>query len=316
VVPDKLNDKQRKLLEDLGESLGLEALNKDSRSLFEKILDARKRVRVIAIWSLISSIRNHHSANGNCAMDWIEISVRADGEAAEAVSELFNRLNARPDGAGGAVTEVSGFDPVGEDHQPVVTVRTYLPVDGSDTPQRQGRIEEGLWFLGRIHTLGETQVRALAEVDWTSAWKASYHPFRIGRRILVVPAWLRGQVPVGPETVPIVLDPGMAFGTGLHPSTQLCLLAMEEVVAPGKRILDAGCGSGILTIAACLLGAASVDAFDVDPIAVRASEENLALNDQTTPVRVFASGGPGDGEAWRIPTARHLGHHLGQHLAS
>jgi ribosomal protein L11 methyltransferase len=231
-------------------------------------------------------------------VDWIELSVQADGEAAEAVSELFNRLNARPDGTGGAVTEVSGFDPVGENHHPVITVRTYLPGDGSDTPQRQRRIEEGLWFLGRIHALGGPQVRTLAEMDWASAWKASYHPFRIGRRFLVIPAWLRGQVPLGPQDLPIVLDPGMAFGTGLHPSTQLCLLAMEGMITPGQRVLDAGCGSGILTIGAGLLGAASVDAFDIDPVAVRASEENLALNDLAASVRIFASNGPGEGEAW------------------
>jgi ribosomal protein L11 methyltransferase len=231
-------------------------------------------------------------------VDWIEISVQADGEAAEAVSELFNRLNAAPDGSGGAVTEVSGYDPVGEEHHPVVTVRTYLPDGGADTPQRQRRIEEGLWHLGRIHVLGEPQVRALAETDWANAWKASYHPFRIGRRFLVIPAWLRDQVPLGPEDLPIVLDPGMAFGTGLHPSTQLCLLAMEGVIAPGQRVLDAGCGSGILTIGAELLGAASVDAFDVDPIAVRASEENLALNDLAVPVHVSVSDGPGEGELW------------------
>jgi ribosomal protein L11 methyltransferase len=250
---------------------------------------------------LTTRIGNHQSAISDYEMDWIEISVQADGEAAEAVSGLFNRLNARPDGTGGAVTEVSGFDPVGEDHHPVVTVRTYLPVDGSDTPQRQRRIEEGLWFLGRIHSMGEPQVRALEETDWTSAWKASYHPFRVGRRFLLVPAWLRDQVPTKPEDLPIVLDPGMAFGTGLHPSTQLCLLAMEDLITPGKRVLDAGCGSGILTIGAGLLGAASVDAFDVDPIAVRASEENLALNNLATPVHVFAGEGPGDGEAWAKP---------------
>ena len=76
-------------------------------------------------------------------MDWIEISVRADGEAAEAVSELFNRLNSRPDGQGGAVTEVSGFDPIGDDHHPFVTVKTYLPADELDTVERQRQIEEG-----------------------------------------------------------------------------------------------------------------------------------------------------------------------------
>jgi ribosomal protein L11 methyltransferase len=231
-------------------------------------------------------------------VNWIEISVQADGEAAEAVSELFNRLNAAPDGSGGAVTEVSGYDPVGEDHHPVVTVRTYLPAGAADTPQRQRRIEEGLWHLGRIHGLGEPQVRPLAETDWANAWKANYHPFRIGRRFLVIPAWLRDQVSLDPDDLPIVLDPGMAFGTGLHPSTQLCLLAMECVIAPGRRVLDAGCGSGILTIGAGLLGADSVDAFDVDPIAVRASEENLALNKLAIPVRISVSDGPDGEKLW------------------
>lgn len=249
----------------------------------------------------ILSIRNPQSQIGSCAVNWIEISVRADGEAAEAVSELFNRLNAHPDGSGGAVIEVTGFDPAGEDHHPVATVRTYLPSDSPDTPQRQRRIEEGLWFLGRIHELGEPQVRALAEQDWANAWKDHYHPFRVGRRFVVIPAWLQGQIPLGVGDLAVILDPGMAFGTGLHPSTQLCLMAMEGWISPGQRVLDAGCGSGILSIGAVLLGAASVDAFDIDPIAVRATEENAALNHLAPLVRVFVSDGPDGGEAWVNP---------------
>jgi len=233
-------------------------------------------------------------------MDWIEISVQADGEAAEAVSELFNRLNSRPDGQGGAVTEVEGFDPVGEDHHPVVTVKTYLPAGDSDAAERRRQIEEGLWFLGRIHPLGEPRVRDLAETDWANAWKASYHPLRIGGRFLVIPAWQQDEVAVGPHDLPIILDPGMAFGTGLHPSTQLCLRLMETVVTPGQRVLDAGCGSGILSIAAARLGAASVDAFDIDPIAVRATEENASLNDLPRPIRVIASAGPDESAFWRL----------------
>jgi ribosomal protein L11 methyltransferase len=232
-------------------------------------------------------------------MNWIEISVQADGEAAEAVSELFNRLNSRPDGQGGAVTEVGGFDPVGEDHHPTIVVKTYLLADAADTSDVQRQIEEGLWYLGRIYPLGEVQIHPLAEEDWANAWKSSYHPLRIGRHFLVIPAWQTSEVMPAPEDVPVILDPGMAFGTGLHPSTQLCLMAMEDVVQAGQRVLDAGCGSGILSIAAVRLGAAQVDAFDIDPIAVRATEENAALNDLPLTIHVIASAGPDESAFWR-----------------
>ena len=234
-------------------------------------------------------------------MNWIEIKVQADGEAAEAVSELFNRLNARPDGQGGAVTEVSGFDPVGEDHHPVITVRTYLPADASDTLGRQRRIEEGLWHLSRIHPLGEPQIHLLAEEDWANAWKASYHLLHIGRHFLVIPAWQLDEVQPEPGDRPIILDPGMAFGTGLHPSTQLCLEAIEEIVQPGQRVLDAGCGSGILSIAAARLGATRIDAFDVDPIAMRATEANAALNSLPVTIHAFTSAGPDESAFWAPP---------------
>lgn len=239
--------------------------------------------------------------SGGNRMDWIEIAVEADGEAAEAVSELFNRLNSRPDGQGGAVTEVSGFDPVGDDHRPVVTVRTYLPAEVPDTGERQHLIEQGLWFLGRLHPLGEPRIRRLAEEDWANAWKASYRPLRIGQRFLVIPAWQIYEVLPGPGDLPVILDPGMAFGTGLHPSTQLCMIAMEQIMQPGHRVLDAGCGSGILSIAAARLGAASVDAFDIDPIAVRATEENTRLNALPIPVHAFTSAGLDDDPFWGVP---------------
>ncbi len=255
-------------------------------------------------------------------MDWIEISVVADGEAAEAVTELFNRLNGRPDGQGGAVAEVGGFDPVGEAHHPTVTVRTYLPAGAADTPGRRQRIEEGLWFLGRIYPLAEPQVRVLAEEDWANAWKAHYQPLRVGQRFVIIPAWLwppAGEAPtdsplhpsaggeeapsLGDSDLPIILDPGMAFGTGLHPSTQLCLLAMEDAVRPGDRVLDAGCGSGVLSIAAARLGAGEVYAFDLDPIAVTATGQNAALNDLPIPIHVFESAGPDESAFWAPPAA-------------
>ena len=170
-----------------------------------------------------------------------------------------------------------------------------------ETPERQRQIEEGLWYLGRIYPLGEVQIRPLAEEDWANAWKASYHPLRIGRRFWIVPAWERENVRVGPDELPIILDPGMAFGTGLHPSTQLCLVAMEDVVRPGQRVLDAGCGSGILSIAAVRLGATSVEAFDIDPIAMRATEENAALNDLPVVINAVVSAGPGEDDVLGVP---------------
>jgi len=232
-------------------------------------------------------------------MDWIELAVQVDGEAAEAVSELFNRLNRRPDGQGGAVTEVSGFDPIGDDHHVTVTVKTYLAADEPDTPARRRALEEGLWHLGRIHPLGEPEFRLLADADWANAWKAGYRPLRIGRRFLVIPAWLQAETQPAAGELPLILDPGMAFGTGLHPSTQLCLAALEELSPAGRRVLDAGCGSGILSIAACRLGAARVDAFDIDPLAVRATRENAALNGLAGGIRVEQSAGPDGGAFWR-----------------
>lgn len=229
-------------------------------------------------------------------MDWIEISVIADGEAAEAVTELFNRLNSRPDGQGGAVAEVGGFDLVGDDHRTFVTVKTYL-ADDEEAATRRRQIEEGLWYLGRVYPMGEPVVRKLAEEDWANAWKSNYHTLRVGRRFVIVPAWEKAGQELREEDLPIILDPGMAFGTGLHPSTQLCLVAMEEVVPPGCRVLDAGCGSGILSIAAARLQAGHIDAFDIDPIAVRATGENAALNDLTISINAVVSEGPAPSEA-------------------
>ena len=231
-------------------------------------------------------------------MDWIEISVTADGEAAEAVSELFNRLTSRPDGQGGAVTEVGGWDPVGDDHHPYVIVKTYLPADEPTTAETQRQLEEGLWFLSRVYPLGEPQIRPLKEEDWANAWKASYKPIKVGR-FLIIPSWERGTAQPGADELPVILDPGMAFGTGLHPSTQLCMIAMDGIIGPETRVLDAGCGSGILSIAAARLGAPQIDAFDIDPIAARATAENAGLNDLLTPINVVTSGGPDSAPFWR-----------------
>ncbi len=149
--------------------------------------------------------------------------------------------------------------------------------------------------------MAQPVIRRLADEDWANAWKAGYQPLHIGRSILIIPAWMLDEVTPAPDELPIVLDPGMAFGTGLHPSTQLCLKAMEDTLRPGDTVLDAGCGSGILSIAAARMGASRVDAFDIDPIAVRATEENAALNRLPHPIHVVACAGPDESAFWRAP---------------
>lgn len=216
----------------------------------------------------------------------VEIAVTVDAEAAEAVSELFNRFNgggyaedseAGEASGGGAVIEATGFD---DFNQPIegeyrLVVKTYIkPGRRGEAIRRQ--IEEGLWFLGRIYPIPEPEIRTVRQEDWAHAWKKFYRPMRVGTRLLLKPSW--ENVETTPDDLVIELDPGMAFGTGLHPSTRLCLAALEEIVQPGDAVLDVGTGSGVLTIAAAKLGATKLVATDIDPIAVRVAQENAQRN--------------------------------------
>jgi ribosomal protein L11 methyltransferase len=220
---------------------------------------------------------------------WLEISVTTDGEAAEAVVELFNRY-----GHGQSVIEtpVDCFEYELVDAPPpsTVIVRTYLPLDRSAEDARQ-RIEEGIWHLSQIHPIPEPIVRELSEEDWAESWKAQYHRLRIGHRIVIVPAW--EEYASSSEEVVVRLEPGMAFGTGLHPTTRLCLEALETEVTAGSDVLDVGTGSGVLAIAAAKLGARSVLALDADPVAVDVARENVAANGATATVHAQHGSLPG-----------------------
>lgn len=207
-------------------------------------------------------------------MGWLEVSVTVDGETAEAVFELLNRY-----GHGGAVAEVpiDCFEhelPAAAQQERVI-VKAFLPLDESAGETVQ-RLKEGLWHLSQIMPVPEPVVRELAEEQWVDAWKRQYHTQRIGQRIVVVPAWEAAEPE--PDQVVIRLEPGMAFGTGLHPTTRLCLAALERLVFPGCAVLDVGTGSGILAIAAAKLGAARVLAVDADPVAVGVARENASQN--------------------------------------
>jgi ribosomal protein L11 methyltransferase len=224
-------------------------------------------------------------------VDWLEISVTTDTEAAEAIVELFNRY-----GQGRAVVEtpVDCFEyelPTAPQPSTVI-VKTYLPLDGS-AGDAQRRLEEGLWHLGQVYPIPDPVIRTLVEKDWAEAWKQQYHLQRIGQRTVVVPAW--EEYAPEPGEIAIRLEPGMAFGTGLHPTTRLCLRALEEHLVPDSNVLDVGTGSGVLSIAAAKLGARSVLALDADLSAVTAARENMSMNDVGERVAVRHGTLPGGG---------------------
>jgi len=201
-------------------------------------------------------------------LNWLEISLQVDEESAEAISELFNQY-----GEGGAVVEAWPDDPL-------VTVKTFVPLQD----ERLKPLYEALWHLGQIRPLPEPQVREIKEEEWAEAWKAYYEPQHIGCRLVVSPLWQR-YLPSDGEVV-ITLDPGMAFGTGLHPTTRMCLEALEEHLSCGTKVLDLGTGSGILAIAAAKLGASAVLALDTDPLAVKIAKENVQANGVSKTVEV------------------------------
>lgn len=211
-------------------------------------------------------------------MDWIEVSLEVDGEAAEAVADLLARY-----GHQGVAIEQAGFPiEVWPDEIPPadrLIVRAYFPADARADAARQ-QLREALWHLGRLYPMPEPTFAVVKEEDWAEAWKRHYHPLRLGRRLYIRPQWTTLPDP-RPDDIVLVMDPGMAFGTGTHPTTQLCLIAVEEhlTARPAVDVLDLGCGSGILGIAALKLGAARVLALDTDELAVHATAQNAAYNE-------------------------------------
>ena len=120
------------------------------------------------------------------------------------------------------------------------------------------------------------EVISVSDEDWANSWKKYYHPIKIGKRLVVVPAW--EEYEAAPDELTVTMDPGMAFGTGTHETTRLVMAEIEKYLKPGDSVLDVGTGSGILSISASLLGASTVNAYDIDPTAVRIAKENAEIN--------------------------------------
>jgi ribosomal protein L11 methyltransferase len=217
---------------------------------------------------------------------WLELAVEADLEAVEAVSEILGRV------ASGGTTVEPAFDLVEEglgarvDPTRPATVRGYVPSrDPAAAEAAAAEVADALGHLQAfgLRTIGDLQTRIVHEEDWAAAWKAYFPVLRIGRRLVIRPTWRRHRRQ--PDDVVIAMDPGMAFGTGLHPTTRLCLAALEPLAEDGTladaRILDVGCGSGVLAVAALLLGGASAVGVDIDPIAIESTLANARRNGLT-----------------------------------
>lgn len=203
---------------------------------------------------------------------WLEVSLTVDGELAEAVAEVLGRF-----APGGVTTEQAvRFTHDEDEGTPAgpVCVRAYLPADQAVEETRQ-KLEQSLFYLGMIRPLPAPVYTPIADQNWMEAWKVHYQPIPVGKRLIIVPAWLESP---DLERLTIKIDPGMAFGTGTHPSTQLCLELVEHYAPAGGPVIDVGCGSGILSIAALKLGAAFALGVDIDPAALRASRENAGAN--------------------------------------
>ena len=211
-------------------------------------------------------------------MRWLELTVTCDNEAIEAVSEILGRVSqgsaVRPTRL---IRDLADELSASEDPTAPYEITAHIPEDGA-APAAVESTERALWHLQAfgLRAVGELKVRSVDDADWTDAWKAGYAPQRIGR-VVIVPSWL--DEPIGPDEVAIRLDPGMAFGTGLHPTTRGCLLLLQEISPMPPVVLDVGSGSGILALAALRLGAERAICYDTDPLAVEATLANAAAND-------------------------------------
>ncbi len=215
-------------------------------------------------------------------MKWMEINLLAPASCVEALSAVCNDL-----GLGGVVIEHSrpgqeqtaglfpvaldtGLEPKGSNH---CIVKAYVPENKDILPDLRQKLTEVEAFFGVKCRFFIKEVR---EEDWAESWKQYYHVLRIGRKFLIKPSWEPCQSL--PGDLVIEIDPGMAFGTGLHVSTRFCMEFLEKYIQGGEIVVDAGCGSGILALAAAKLGAQRVLAVDLDEVAIKVSRENIWRN--------------------------------------
>lgn len=211
-------------------------------------------------------------------MNWIELAIQTDAEGAEAAAALLNEFV-----NGGAAIEETILPEPGETLDPAraFTVRAFFPATDR---ANLDRAEQALWHLAQLRAMTEPRRRELAEEDWAEAWKKYYTILHVGKNLVIKPSWLE-YAPKANELI-VELDPGMAFGTGLHPTTRLCMIALEKFLTGAPHVIDVGTGSGILSITTAKLGAREILALDTDIVAVETAKRNIAFNRAENIVRV------------------------------
>ena len=216
-------------------------------------------------------------------MKWLELSVDAPPEFVEPLSHIFYKY-----GNGGvSVESKAGFNPDEGEKPPIsdtMTIRTYIRMD-ENAIERRGNIEVGVKLVNHLHPIEPLREREMEEEDWESNWKEHFHPITVGNRLVICPTWRTYETNL--DEVLIVLDPGMAFGTGHHPTTRMCMELIEKTVKGGECVLDLGCGSGILSITVVKMGAKSSTGLEIESNAVVVSEVNSKVNDVSEKITIY-----------------------------
>lgn len=221
-------------------------------------------------------------------MKWSEVSIYTTNEALEPISYILHEAGV----SGISIEDRADFEKKREDcfgeiyelnpadfPDEGVVIKAYLPVNAqhADTFKIiQEKISELPLYSINIGK-NIIEVSEVKEEDWATAWKKYYHPVKVSKRVTIVPSWEEYKPESSSELI-VQLDPGMAFGTGTHPTTVMCIRALEKTINHGDFVIDVGTGSGILSIAASLLGAEQVTALDLDEVAVEAARQNMVLN--------------------------------------
>ncbi|MBS0951235.1 50S ribosomal protein L11 methyltransferase [Lactiplantibacillus plantarum] len=232
-------------------------------------------------------------------MKWTEVTVSTSNEAVEAVANILMEAgasgvkiddaldyqNLKPDRYGeiidlATIPHVTSGAKISAYYPETVFVPEVIPT----IKQRVSQLTD----FGLNPAPNEVSMTALSDEDWATAWKKYYHPVRVTRYLTIVPSWEQYQ-PVQSGELVLRLDPGQAFGTGTHPTTKLCLQALETVINGGEHLIDVGTGSGVLSIAAKAMGVGAVEAYDLDDVAVASAQTNLDLNPVAKDVHVAAN---------------------------